>query len=240
MRAVILAAGEGQRLRPLTKDDPKPMLVVAGKPILEHNVRLLARHGITEIAINTHHCAGSITEHFGDGSALGVKITYSHESRALGTAGALLPLRDFLSSTFLVLYGDNLTTCNISALAEFHASKQGLATLAVFQRENPSAGGIVSIEDDDRIARFVEKPQSNEIFSPWVNAGIMVCEPRFVDAIPAGESDFGKDVLPALIRDRQPLFAYRMDEISERLWWIDSPEDYERTKSEVQPWNLAQ
>jgi NDP-sugar pyrophosphorylase family protein len=239
MRAVILAAGEGQRLRPLTNNVPKPMLPVAGKPVLEHNVRLLARHGITEIAINTHHRPDSIAGHFGDGAALGVTILYSHEDRALGTAGALLPLREFLSSPFLVLYGDILTTCNISALTEFHNSKRGIATLAVYQRENAAAGGVVSIESDDRIVRFVEKPRAQDIFSPWVNAGIMVCEQQILDAIPAGVSDFGKDVLPALVRGVQPLFAYRMDEIYERLWWIDTPEDYERTKSEVKLWNLA-
>src|SRR5581483_7303519 len=107
MRAVILAAGEGQRLHPLTKDVPKPMLTLAGRPILEHNVRMLARYGITDIAINTHHCPGSIVEHFGDGSSLGVKITYAPEKTLLGTAGALIPLRECLSSTFVVLYGDN-------------------------------------------------------------------------------------------------------------------------------------
>ncbi|HSP45436.1 MAG TPA: nucleotidyltransferase family protein [Chthoniobacterales bacterium] len=238
MRALILAAGEGQRLRPLTKDVPKPMVTVAGRPVLEHNVRLLARHGITEIVMNTHHRPASIVNHFGDGADFGVRITYSHESSALGTAGALLPVRNMLSSTFLVLYGDNLTTCNISVLAEFHRSKAGLATLAVFQRENPAAGGIVSIGDDDRIVRFVEKPPPDQIFSPWVNAGIMVCEPRILDAIPPGVSDFGKDVLPELIRTGESLFAYRMSGTGERLWWIDSPEDYARTKSEVQPWHL--
>jgi NDP-sugar pyrophosphorylase family protein len=233
MRAVILAAGEGRRLHPLTKDVPKPMLTVAGRPILEFNVRLLARYGITDIAINTHHCAGSIVEHFGDGSSLGVKITYAPEKILLGTAGALIPLRECLSSTFVVLYGDNLTTCNIAALVEFHRSKGGAVSLAVYKRENATAGGIVSIASDDHVERFLEKPRREEIFSSWVNAGVMICEPKVFDFIPPGPSDFGKDVLPLLAGESRELFAYRMREPEERLWWIDSPEDYARTMMEA-------
>jgi NDP-sugar pyrophosphorylase family protein len=236
MQAVILAAGEGRRLRPLTELVPKPMLSVAGKPILEHNVRLLARHGIDRIFINTHHCAESIVRHFGDGAAFGVKIEYSNEDTILGTSGALLPLRDRLPSTFLVLYGDNLTTCDIGAFISFHGAKRGVASIAVYERENATAGGIVSIGDDERILRFLEKPKSDEIFSSWVNAGIVLCEPEIFGSIPPGFSDFGKDVFPAMIADRKALFAYRMDKNRERLWWIDSPEDYARTKAELQSW----
>jgi NDP-sugar pyrophosphorylase family protein len=236
MQAVILAAGEGRRLRPLTERLPKPMLNVGGRPILEHNVRLLARHGVDEIFINTHHAADSITDYFGNGSSFGVSIKYSNEEAILGTSGALWPLQEHLSSAFFVLYGDNLTTCDLSALAAFHRLKDGIATIAVYRRENVTAGGIVSMDDDDRILHFAEKPKRDEIFSSWVNAGIMVCEPEIFEAIPAGTSDFGKDVIPALLEDHKPLFAYRMNELTEGLWWIDSPEDYARTKSELASW----
>jgi NDP-sugar pyrophosphorylase family protein len=202
-------------------------------------VRLLARYGITDIAINTHHCAGSIVRHFGDGSSFGVKITYAPENVLLGTAGALLPLREFLSSTFVVLYGDNLTTCNIASLIEFHRSKGGAVSLAVYERQNATAGGIAAIANDDHVERFLEKPRREEIFSSWVNAGIMICEPKVFDFIPPGASDFGKDVLPLLAGERRELFAYRMREPEERLWWIDSPEDYARTTAEVQTWAPA-
>jgi NDP-sugar pyrophosphorylase family protein len=239
MQAVILAAGEGQRLRPLTENLPKPMLSIAGKPILEHNVELLARHGVDRIFINTHHCAESIVGHFGDGAAFGVHIEYSREDPILGTSGALLPLRGRLSSTFLVLYGDNLTTCDLGALAAFHHSKDAVASIAVYERENATAGGIVSIGEDDRILRFLEKPRSDQVFSSWVNAGIVVCEPEIFDAIPPGFSDFGKDVFPAMIADNKALFTYRLNGRNERLWWIDSPEDYERTKAELQSWTPA-
>ncbi len=236
MRAVILAAGEGRRLRPLTEHAPKPMLAVAGRPLLEHNVRLLARHGFTDIVINTHYYPESIERYFGDGAAFGVKITYSREQELLGTAGALNPMRAELSSTFLVLYGDNLTSCNLRALVERHRSKDAFSTLAVFRRENATAAGIVSIGADDRIERFLEKPEPDQIFSSWVNAGIMVCEPGIFNAIPAGFSDFGRNILPELIQTGRRIFAYRMDGENERLLWIDSLDDYERTKAEVRQW----
>ena len=228
MRGVILAAGEGRRLRPLTADVPKPMLTVAGRPILEHNVRLLAKHGISEIAINTHHAGAAIVDYFGNGERFGVTIRYSHEKILLGTSGALQALRDFLTERFVVLYGDNLTTCDIGALAELHASKNADVSIAVVRRENPAASGIIALGAGDRITRFLEKPKNGEIFSTWINTGIMICEPEILDDIPKGVSDFGKDVLPALIEKGKRLFAYRMNEVSPGSI---HPEDYERTKA---------
>ncbi len=236
MQAVILAAGDGRRLRPLTEHLPKPMLRVAGRPILEHNVRLLVRHGIDEIIINTHHCGEAIENHFRDGTAFGARITYSPEDPVLGTSGALDPLRTRLTSTFLVIYGDNLTTCDLGALAHFHRARAATATIAVYERENATAGGIVAIAQDGRVLRFLEKPAGHEIFSSWVNAGIVVCDPEIFESIPPGFSDFGKDVFPAMISKQEKLFAYRMEAPRERIWWVDSPEDYERTKSELQTW----
>lgn len=204
------------------------MLRVAGRPILEHNVRLLAKHGISEIAINTHHAGTSIVDYFGNGERLGVTIRYSHEKALLGTAGALNALRDFLTSRFVILYGDNLTTCDISALEEFHASKSAVVSIAMVQRENPAASGIIATAPDGRITRFLEKPESGEIFSNWINTGIMICEPEILGDVPAGVSDFGKDMLPALIGKGKRLFGYRMNE---RFAVIDSPGDYEQTKA---------
>lgn len=215
------------------------MLSIAGKPILEHNVRLLARFGIDRIFINTHHCSEAIIAHFGDGSSFGVSIEYSHEKPVLGTAGALLPLRDRLISTFLVLYGDNLTTCDLGAMIAFHRVKGGIVTIAVYRRENATAGGIVSLQEDNRIVRFQEKPRRGEVFSSWVNAGIMVCEPALLNSIPPGVSDFGRDVIPAMIAQGKALYAYCMDEKREKLWWVDSPEDYQRTKAELRSWTPA-
>lgn len=239
MLAVILAAGEGRRLRPLTENVPKPMLRVAGRPILEHNVRLAVRYGIREIVINTHHCGEAISGYFRSGADFGARIEYSPEDPILGTAGALVPLRNRLSSTFLVVYGDNLTTCNLDALLRFHGTKGGSATIAVYERENATAGGIVSMAPDGRVLRFQEKPARHEIFSSWVNAGIVVCEPDVFEEIPQGFSDFGKDVFPSMLAKHKKLFGYRMDSTHERIWWVDSPEDYERTKSELQSWTAS-
>ena len=212
------------------------MLSIAGRPILEHNVRLLASHGITDIAINTHYHADAVVSHFGDGRSFGVRITYSHEDILRGTAGAVLALREFVSSPFMVIYGDNLSTCDLGALIALHDAKRASMTLAVYRRENATAGGIVSLDRDGRIVRFLEKPSAGEVFSSWVNAGIMVCDSEIIDSIPTGTSDFGKDVLPVLVDKQRQLYGYRMNAPREQLWWVDSPEDYDRTSAVLQSW----
>jgi NDP-sugar pyrophosphorylase family protein len=230
MRAVILAAGEGRRLGHLTQAMPKPMLEVAGHPILEHNLRFLARHGVVEIAINVHHFGQQIIDHFGDGSSFGVRLRYSFEPKLRGTAGALLPVADFLTDTFVVLFGDNLSTCDLHRLSTLHRSREAVATLALFWRQDPQSGGIAQIEDDQRIRRFVEKPLPGQVFSNWVNAGIIAAEPSILSYIPRDvPSDVGYDLLPKLIADDRPVYGYRMNE---RLWWVDTVEDYERTRRE--------
>lgn len=230
MKAMILAAGEGRRLGTTTMDRPKPMIEVGGQPILEHTIRLLSRYGVREIIINLHHCPEVVTGYFGDGSSLGVDIQYSHEVSLLGTAGAVKNVAQYLTETFLVIYGDNLTTCQFDRMIEFHRAKNGVATMALFHRENATASGIAELDSDDRIVRFVEKPRAGEVFSSWVNAGMMVLEPAVLGFIPSGgASDFGKEILPALLAGGDPVYGYRM---TEGLWWVDSPEDLERTTRE--------
>ena len=237
MKAVLLAAGEGLRLGAVTVDRPKPMLEVGGRPILEHNVRLLARHGIQELIINLHHCSEVIVRHFGDGASLGVRITYSHEPTLLGTSGAVKKVADHLTGTFLVMYGDNLTNCDLSGLIDFHNRKRGMATIALFYRENATVSGIAELDVDDRVVRFLEKPRVDDIFSPWVNAGILVMEPAVLDFVPAGRaSDFGREVLPTLLAADQPIYGYKM---TEGLWWVDSPEDFERTRRQFETGGLV-
>ncbi|MBN1814650.1 MAG: nucleotidyltransferase family protein [Anaerolineae bacterium] len=236
MRALILAAGRGTRLRPLTNTLPKPMIPIDGRPILEHNVRLLARHGIRELVIALHHCPDAVTDYFGDGHAWDVSITYAYEPVLLGTAGAVRNIGNPFDSTFLVAYGDNLTTCDISRLCAFHREKDGIGTVALFRRDDPTASGIVGMDENDRITCFLEKPEPGEVFSHWVNAGFLVLEPEVLGYIPAnGPSDFGRDVLPALIAAGRPLYGYRM---SEGLWWIDTWEDYRRVQELVQKGEL--
>ena len=212
MKAMVLAAGEGSRLGALTEDKPKPMLAVGGVPILERNVRLLARYGVEEIVINLHHRPEVIVDHFGDGSRFGVKITYSFEERLLGTAGALGKVRDIFRDDFFLVYGDNLTTCDLGALMRLHHERAAALTIALYYREDPRASGIVGLDAEDRIVRFVEKPLPDQIFSHWVNAGYLALAPSVLDLIPvSGASDFGHDIFGKL------------------LWWIDSRVDYERT-----------
>jgi len=227
MIGFILAAGEGSRLRPYTAHVPKPMIDVFGRPILEYNVRAMVRAGIERIIINTHFHADVIRAHFGDGRAFGAEITYSHESALRGTSGALVPMRDELDRTMLVVYGDNLTDCPLAAIVARHREAAALATLALYERDDVLASGIVGIDDRDRVTRFLEKPQPADVFSHWVNAGILVAEPAIFDFIPAtGPSDFGRDVLPAILAAGGHIAAYRM---RDHLWWIDSIRDYERT-----------
>lgn len=232
MKAVLLAAGEGLRLGGVTADRPKPMIEIAGRPILEHNVRLLASYGIKDLIINLHHRPEVVVHHFGDGDSFGVHITYSHEASLLGTAGAVKKVADQLTATFLVIYADNLTDCDLCKLLEFHQRKQGVGTIALFHRENATASGIAELDANDRVLRFLEKPRPEEVFSPWVNAGILVLEPGVMDSIPPGRaSDFGREVLPSVLAAEQPLYGYRM---SEGLWWVDSPEDLERTRRQFE------
>jgi NDP-sugar pyrophosphorylase family protein len=228
MRALILAAGVGTRLSPFTERVPKPMLEIGGRPILEHNVRLAVKHGMTHVTINLHHRPEAIVDHFGDGSAFGASIRHSREAELLGTAGALNPVRDlFAGGTFAVLYGDNLTTCDLSALVARHRATGAVATIALFERDDPTASGIAALDDAGFVTRFLEKPRPEEVFSNLVNAGILILEPAALAAVPErGPSDFGRDVLPQLLARGRRIAGYRM---TEGLWWIDSQADYERT-----------
>jgi NDP-sugar pyrophosphorylase family protein len=227
---MILAAGDSQRLRPLTSNVPKPMLVIAGRPILEHNVRLLVRHGICDLIINLHHCAEAIRSYFADGSGFGARIRYSWEPVLLGTSGAVKRVAEEFRDTFLVVYGDNLTDCDLGNFMAHHQRKGGVATIALFHREDVTSSGIVEVDSEDRVLRFLEKPRPDEAFSHWVNAGLLALDPSILDSIPEGVSDFGREVLPSLIGKERGVYGYRM---SEQLWWIDSPADYERTRQLV-------
>ena len=229
MRAFILAAGEGSRLRPLTDGMPKPMLAVRGRPLLEYNVRLLVHYGITDITINTHYRAEKITAHFGDGSAFGAAIRYTFEPTLLGTAGALNNARDLFAEPFLLVFGDNLSTCDLRALAA--SVRPGDAgAIALFHREDVVQSGVAVLDPDDRIVEFVEKPIPPNVPSHWVNAGLVVVTPRLAAMIPSsGQSDFGRDLFPRVLAENVPLRGYRMHE---RLWWIDTLADHARTTAD--------
>jgi len=199
MKAMILAAGEGTRLRLLTKHCPKPMLPVGGRPLLEHLLKLLRSHGVKEVAINLHYRPEAVTSHFGDGSGLGMNIAYSHEEELLGTAGALRRMAPFLNDTFLVLCGDLLTDADFTSLVEFHRWRGAVATTALHRVEEPGRAGLVDAAPDGRILRFEEKPPRSRRFTNLACAGIYVFEPSVLAEIPEGRpSDLGRDLFPCL------------------------------------------
>lgn len=209
MKALILAAGEGTRLRPLTLDKPKPMLLIAGKPLLEHTIAWLKRHGIVQVAINLHYKPHAIIDHFGNGDRWDIEIAYSHEDPILGTAGAAKKLEWYLEDTFLVVYGDVLTDMDLTALIDFHRHRKAAITIALYRVPNPSACGLADVDERGRVTRFVEKPPPEQVFTDLANAGVLVSEPQILDHIPADTFyDFGHDLLPRLLQEGVAMYGW--------------------------------
>ncbi|MGD9101652.1 MAG: nucleotidyltransferase family protein, partial [Anaerolineae bacterium] len=177
MKALILAAGEGTRLGPLTADRPKPMLPVGGVPLIEHIVLLLKRHGINNIAINLHYKPWTIIHHLGHGRRWGVRIHYSFEEALLGSAGAAKRLEWYFDESFIVFYGDLYTDLNLSNLIAAHHQGGAPLTMALYAVDNPTQCGIVELDEQSRVRRFVEKPAPDQVFSQLANAGVLVVEP---------------------------------------------------------------
>ena len=226
MKGMILAAGEGKRLRPLTEDMPKPMLPLAGRPLLEHIIAHLRNCGVTDLAINLHHLPEVVMDYFGDGSRWGVNLRYSVEDRLLGSAGGVKRLQPFFDDTFLVYYGDVFTLADLGSMISLHRRRQVLATMALYQVPDPWNRGIVELDDQQLITRFVEKPARERAFSDLANAGIYVLEPDVLKWIPAGQPwDFGHDVFPALLAAETRVAGYI---IRDSLIDIGLPEKYEQ------------
>jgi NDP-sugar pyrophosphorylase family protein len=210
---MIMAAGLGTRLLPLTEVISKPMVPIAGRPALEHLIALLARHGVTDLAANLHYYPDEIREHFGDGSAFGVSLRYVFEEELSGTAGGVGRFRDFLSDgTFLVMSGDALTDVDLSSLVAAHEAHGGLCTLAVKRVDNPSLYGVVVYDKQLRITGFQEKPPREEARSDLCSCGIYACRPQIFDYIPEGRFvDFARDVFPAIMADGVALHVWRLE-----------------------------
>jgi NDP-sugar pyrophosphorylase family protein len=198
---------------------PKVMIPIAGKPILEHHVEHLAGAGIQEIFINLHHLPERITSHFGDGKKWGVRIRYSFEPEMLGTAGAVKKLEaELRGGPFLVVYGDNYLEMDLSGFIEASAARDGVGTIAVFEKADVAGSGILELGKDDGVIRFKEKPAPSEVFSHWVSAGLFYFRPAVFEYIPSEYSDFGFDVIPRLLHDGGRLFARRF---KGGVWAID-------------------
>jgi len=210
MKAVVMAGGEGSRLRPLTAQLPKPLLPVAGRPVMEHIVNLLRRHGITEIVATVHYLADMIEEHFGDGSAFGVRMHYEREETPLGTAGAVKQAHDFLrDDAFLIISGDSLTDIDLTALIADHREHRVAATIALTHVAQAFPFGIALTDDDHHITRFLEKPSWGSIFADTINTGIYVLEPSILDMLEPGKAyDFSHDVFPRLLEQNKTLLGH--------------------------------
>jgi mannose-1-phosphate guanylyltransferase/mannose-1-phosphate guanylyltransferase/phosphomannomutase len=210
MKAMVMAAGLGTRLRPLTDYLPKPMVPIANRPVLHHLLNLLVRHDIREVGINLHYFPEMIKAYFGDGSALGMSIRWSEEKELLGTAGGTKKLADFFGrEAILVTSGDGLHDIDVTALLGHHRRTGALATLALKPVDDPSAYGVAILDRDTRIRGFQEKPRRDEARSDLANCGVYVIEPELLERIPAGTFyDFGEHVWPALVAAGEPVYAY--------------------------------
>src|ERR687898_2358623 len=218
MKAVIMAGGQGTRLRPLTSNQPKPMIPIVGVPCMEHSVNLLKEHGFTDIVVTLQFMPEEIRDYFGDGSDWGVCMSYSVEDVPAGTAGSVKLAEELLEGErVLVISGDALTDCDLARVVSFHEENAAEATMVLKSVENPLDFGIVITEEDGRISRFLEKPAWGQVFSDTVNTGIYLLEPSVMDEIPDpedGEYDFSKELFPKLLDAGRPLYGY----ITEDYW----------------------
>lgn len=211
-KAVVLAGGEGTRLRPLTNTRPKPLLPVLGRPCVEYAIRSLASAGIEQVFVACGYRSADIVSALGDGKDLGVDLVYAFEEEPAGTAGAVKLLENELEGTFVVASGDVLADVDIGQLIRLHKEKGAVATMALTEVDRPQEFGIVGLDDSGRIIRFKEKPAPEEVFSNLVNAGIYVLERDVLSLIPTAEKfDFSKNLFPSLLDAGSPLFGSKLD-----------------------------
>jgi mannose-1-phosphate guanylyltransferase/mannose-1-phosphate guanylyltransferase/phosphomannomutase len=223
MKAMVLAAGLGTRLRPITYAMPKPMVPVLNRPVMEHAARLLARHGFAEAIANLHWFPETIEGHFGDGSAFGIDLSYSREEQLLGTAGGVRNAGGFLGDSFLVVAGDALTDIDFEAMRKFHDSHDGVATVATKRVPDTDQYGVVIAGGDGRIQGFQEKPDPAEALSDLANTCIYMFRAEVFDFFPtpgtskaAGPedpddfADWAMDVFPALLEGDAPFYSHEI------------------------------
>lgn len=233
MQAVVMAGGEGSRLRPLTLNRPKPMVPIANRYVMGHIVELLKRHNINDIVATLHYRSDDIQNYFRDGSNLGVTINYSTEPHPLGTAGSVKLAEKFLTrkEPFLIISGDAVTDFDLTAIMNFHQRVGAAVTITLYHVPNPLEYGVIIVDEQGRIKRFLEKPSWGEVISDTVNTGIYVLSPQVLDYIEAGKPfDFSKDLFPILMKKGLPLYGYVADG-----YWCDvgSIAEYMRATGDV-------
>jgi mannose-1-phosphate guanylyltransferase / phosphomannomutase len=217
MKAVVMAGGEGTRLRPLTSNQPKPMVPIVGKPCMEHILELLKQHGLEEVIVTVAFMPQAIRSYFGNGDALGLSVEYSVEESPLGTAGSVRLASDRLDETFIVISGDALCDVDLTDLIRSHRERGAAVTIGLKSVDNPLEFGIVVTDDEGRIERFLEKPSWSQVFSDTINTGIYVLEPEVLRHVPTdGPFDFSKELFPLLLEMGRPMYGYVFDD-----YWQD-------------------
>ena len=224
MQAIVLVGGEGTRLRPLTYGTPKPMVPIMNVPFLALTFERLHAVGIKDVILPAGYMPQAITDYFGDGSRVGMNITYVIEDEPLGTAGAVKNVEQYITGPFFMLNGDVLTSLDLAAMMAFHKEKGGLGALHLIKVDDPSAFGCVAHDANGRISQFVEKPPKGTEPTNEINAGTYLLDPAVLDAIPAGRNvSIERDTFPKILADGKALYAYTTND-----YWIDlgRPEHY--------------
>ncbi|MBV8065488.1 MAG: NTP transferase domain-containing protein [Actinobacteria bacterium] len=212
MKAVVMAGGEGTRLRPLTSNQPKPLVPIVGKPCMEHILELLKRHGMVDVIVTVAFLPQAIRSYFGTGETLGIDMAYSVEESPAGTAGSVRLAAGRLDDTFVVISGDALCDVDLTRLVDFHREKQASVTIGLKSVDNPLEFGIVVTDEEGRVERFLEKPSWGQVFSDTINTGIYVLEPEVLKHIPADRPyDFSKELFPLLLEMGRPIYGLVLD-----------------------------
>ncbi len=231
MKAVLMAGGEGSRLRPLTVGRPKPMVPIVNKSVMAHILDLLKSHGITEVIVTVRYMAAYIQDYFEDGKNLGMQLTYVIEEFPLGTAGSVKNAARYLDDTFLVLSGDAMTDFDLTHIVQGHEEREAMASITLTHVPDPLEFGVIITDETGRVKRFLEKPSWGEVMSDTVNTGIYVLEPSILDMIPDNVAyDFAMDLFPEMLSKSLPIYGYVADG-----YWCDvgTMEEYQRATADM-------
>jgi mannose-1-phosphate guanylyltransferase/phosphomannomutase len=231
MRAVIMAGGQGARLRPLTCNRPKPLVPVCNRPVMEYAIELLRRHKIRTCLVTLHYLADEVMAYFGNGSEWEMRLLYSVEEEPLGTAGSIRRIQEYLTETFVVVSGDALTDFDLTKAVEFHKAKGAEVTVVLTRVPNPLEFGIVLTDGDGRIQRFLEKPNWGEVVSDHINTGIYIVEPKVLERMESRKAyDFSTDLFPEMLSSGAALYGY----VAEGYWCdIGNLEQYRQAQIDL-------
>ena len=239
MRAILLSAGKGERLRPLTNDLPKVMIPVNGKPLLQYWIEFLKKYGVEEIAINVCYLGEQIIDYFGDGSRFGVKIKYSKEESLLGTSTPIKKIEELYpgfcsEGPFFVIYADNLTNMDLNKVISFHQEHKPIATITLHKHDEAWTRGIVDVDGEGKVLGFIEKPAKEDILSgkyPGESAScVNLFEPEILKFLKDEKEDLGTDLFPRLLRNNCKVCAFNPNAYVQDT---GTPERYEKAKRDV-------